>query len=144
MAQTDGPCSRANAWAKLSGSALTMKFTSPWRNSETSLERCRAILTKPSRSNSRPNSAVSGAVYSTNSNPSVPIGLSQRSIRAVGAGASGDMACPFDRNRYGDSMLVTNETHSQPASSDPGTLARGRDDPRRTRPDPDAARRQFG
>src|SRR5690348_3972377 len=34
------------------------------------------------RSNSRCNAAVSGAVYSTNSNPSVPIGFSQSSIAA--------------------------------------------------------------
>src|SRR5665213_2779411 len=75
MAQIDGPCTRAKPWAKLSGSALTMKLTSPWRNSETSLDRCRATFTKPMLSNSRPSAAGSGAVYSTNSKPSVPIGL---------------------------------------------------------------------
>ena len=31
MAQALGPCTRAKAWLKLSGSALMMKFTSPWR-----------------------------------------------------------------------------------------------------------------
>ena len=31
MAQMLGPCTRAKPWAKLSFSALTMKFTSPWR-----------------------------------------------------------------------------------------------------------------
>ena len=31
MAQTEGPCTRAKDWAKLSGSPFRMKFTSPWR-----------------------------------------------------------------------------------------------------------------
>ena len=31
MAQAQGPCSLAKAWAKLSFSPLTMKLTSPWR-----------------------------------------------------------------------------------------------------------------
>ena len=75
MAQMLGPCTRAKPWAKLSGSALTMKFTSPWRYSVTSLDRCFATATKPMLSNSAPSAAGSGAVYSTNSKPSVPIGL---------------------------------------------------------------------
>ena len=31
MAQAEGPWTRAKDWAKLSGSALTMKLISPWR-----------------------------------------------------------------------------------------------------------------
>src|SRR5260221_13298083 len=75
MAQTVGPCPRAKPCATVSGSPLTMEFTSPWRNSETSLERCLATFTKPMLSNSRPSASGSGAVYSTNSKPSVPMGF---------------------------------------------------------------------
>jgi D-3-phosphoglycerate dehydrogenase len=49
--QADGPCTWAKDWAKLSGSALTMKLTSFWRKSVTSLERWRATASKPMRSN---------------------------------------------------------------------------------------------
>ena len=76
MAQADGPCARANPCAKEAGSALMMKLISPWRCSVTFLERCRATTGKPSRSNRLRSSCGSGAVYSTNSKPSVPIGLS--------------------------------------------------------------------
>src|SRR5580700_2340906 len=85
MAQTEGPCSRAKAWAKLSGSALRMKLTSPCLYSVTFFERCRAAATNPICSNSARNCCGSGPVYSTNSNPSVPIGLSHKSC---GAGLS--------------------------------------------------------
>jgi DNA-binding Lrp family transcriptional regulator len=77
MAQMLGPCSRAKRCAKESGSALTMKLISPWRYSSTFLWRCRAMAVKPMRSNSAPIAAGSGAAYSMNSKPSVPIGLSQ-------------------------------------------------------------------
>src|SRR5687768_12671599 len=40
-----------------------------------SLERCRAAAVKPIRSNSTASARVSGAVYSMNSNPSVPAGF---------------------------------------------------------------------
>src|SRR5258707_10645698 len=83
MAQTLGPCTRAKPCAKLSGSPLTMKFTSPWRNSETSLERCLATFTKPMLSNSRPSASGSGAVYSTNSKPSVPMGFAVSASRTL-------------------------------------------------------------
>src|SRR6267154_3538994 len=85
MAQTDGPCRRAKACAKLSGSAFRMKLTSPCLYSVTFFERCRAAATNPICSNSAASCCGSGPVYSTNSNPSVPIGLSQRSC---GAGLS--------------------------------------------------------
>src|SRR5262245_45675547 len=85
MAQTEGPCTRAKPWAKLSFSPLTMKLTSPWRNSDTSLERCRATRTKPMLSNSRPSASGSGAVYSTNSKPSVPIGFTASAATALGS-----------------------------------------------------------
>src|SRR5262245_31023490 len=76
MAHADGPCVRANACPNESGSALMMKLMSPWACSVTFFERCRATAGKPSRSNKVRSSSASGAVYSTNSNPSVPIGLS--------------------------------------------------------------------
>ena len=54
-----------------------MKLTPPWRYSVTFLCRCLAIATKPMLSNKQPSAAGSGAAYSTNSKPSVPIGFSQ-------------------------------------------------------------------
>src|ERR1700716_1650057 len=66
------------AWellGKAVGSALTMKLISPCRYRETSFDRCRAMRLNPMVSNNRPSSAVSGAVYSTNSNPSVARGF---------------------------------------------------------------------
>ncbi len=77
MAQMLGPCRRAKRCAKESGSALTMKLISPWRYSNTFLCRCLAMAVKPMRSNSAPMATGSGAAYSMNSKPSVPIGLSQ-------------------------------------------------------------------
>src|SRR5260221_9801497 len=85
MAQTLGPCTRAKPCAKLSVSPLTMKLTSPWRNSETSLERCRATFVKPMVSNSLPSASGSAAVYSTNSKPSVPVGLVVSAPRSLGS-----------------------------------------------------------
>src|SRR4030095_10720799 len=52
-----------------------MKLQSPCLCSVTSLLLCRATSGKPILVNSERNSSMSGAVYSTNSNPSVPIGL---------------------------------------------------------------------
>ena len=75
MAQTDGPCACANRCPNEPGSALITKLMSPWECSVTFLLRCRATTGKPSRSNRLRSSCGSGAVYSTNSNPSVPIGL---------------------------------------------------------------------
>src|SRR5258706_13212746 len=76
MAQMDGPCRRANRCAKESGSALMMKLIWPCRYRVTFLCRCRAMAANPIVSNTWPNAAGSGAAYSMNSNPSVPIGLS--------------------------------------------------------------------
>ena len=76
MAQAHGPCSSAKRRAKLSGSALTTKLTSPWRYSVTSFERCCATAANPMVSNSRQSFSGSVEAYSTNSKPSVPIGLS--------------------------------------------------------------------
>src|SRR3546814_2230776 len=73
---------RAKLWAKLSGSALRMKLMSPWRYSVTFFERCRATATKPMRSNSAASFSGSGAAYSMNSKPSVPMGFSKRSVRS--------------------------------------------------------------
>src|SRR5436305_842887 len=67
---------RAFRRAKDSGSALMMKLIPPWRWSVTFFERWRATAGKPSRSKSVRSSCGSGAVYSTNSKPSVPMGLS--------------------------------------------------------------------
>src|SRR5205814_681816 len=64
------------------GSAFRMKLTSPCLYSVTFFERCRAAATNPICSNSAASCCGSGPVYSTNSNPSVPIGLSQRSCGA--------------------------------------------------------------
>src|SRR5882757_9105393 len=75
IAQIDGPCKRAKRCANESGSELMMKLMSPCRYSVTRLWRWRAIGTNPSFSNSAPSAAGSGAAYSMNSKPSVPIGL---------------------------------------------------------------------
>src|ERR1700712_2880667 len=77
IAQIDGPCKRAKRCAKESGSAFTRKLISPCLYSVTSLCRCRAIAVNPICSNSCPSATGSGAVYSMNSKPSVPTGLSQ-------------------------------------------------------------------
>src|SRR6185503_18404507 len=83
IAHADGPCSRAKCWPKLSGSALMMKLMSPCLCNVTFLLRCRAVTGKPSRWNSVRSSSGSGPVYSTNSKPSVPTGLS-RGARPLG------------------------------------------------------------
>src|SRR5258708_29915585 len=72
-----------------------MKLTSPCWYSVTFFERCRAAATNPIRSNSAANCAGSGPVYSTNSNPSVPIGLSHRS-RAADSGIATSSTPAFD------------------------------------------------
>src|ERR1700728_4401117 len=69
------PCSCAKRCAKLAGSALMMKLISPCRWSVTLRERWRATAGNPIWLNNDRSSVGSGAVYSTNSNPSVPIGL---------------------------------------------------------------------
>lgn len=76
IAQIDGPCSRAKRCAKESGSALIRKFTPPWRYSVTSL----AMLGDHEAQQFEhlaQRGGESGAAYSMNSNPAVPIGLSQ-------------------------------------------------------------------
>src|SRR6202050_1592655 len=75
MAHAHGPCARANLCAKLSCSALMMKLMSPCRCSVTFFERCRATAGRPMFSNRRRSDSGSGAAYSTNSKPSVRIGL---------------------------------------------------------------------
>src|SRR5688572_11281418 len=97
IAQAEGPCARANCWPKPPGSALMTKLMSPWRCSVTFLLRWRAATGKPMRANSDRRSSGSGAVYSTNSKPSVPIGLSNRSAMAaphLGALATIIHRCP--------------------------------------------------
>ena len=58
------------------------KLMSPCRCSVTFLLRWRAVTGNPMRANSARSCSGSGAVYSTNSKPSVPIGLSNRSAIA--------------------------------------------------------------
>ena len=60
-----------------------MKLISPWRYSSTFLWRCRATALKPMRSNAWPMACGSGAAYSMNSKPSVPMGLSQAAVAFV-------------------------------------------------------------
>src|SRR5574340_380380 len=60
-----------------------MKLIWPCRYSTTSLDRWRAIAAKPIASNRLANVRVSCAVYSTNSNPSVPAGLACGSMRRL-------------------------------------------------------------
>src|SRR3954452_6817103 len=76
IAGADGPCASAKRAAKEPGSALRIRLIPPWRYSVTALERWRATGAKPIVSNSWPRAAGSGWQNSTNSNPSVPIGLS--------------------------------------------------------------------
>ncbi len=83
IAQIDGPCSRAKRCANESGSALRMKLTPPCRYSVTRLCRCLATALKPICSNSAPIAAGSGAAYSMNSKPSVPIGFGQAEVVSV-------------------------------------------------------------
>src|ERR1700761_1097855 len=80
MAQALGPWAVAKRAPWPPGSALTTKLISPWRYSVTALERWRPTARKPMRSNKACKSATLGAVYSTNSKPSVPMGLSHNSI----------------------------------------------------------------
>src|SRR3954468_3202157 len=75
MAHTEGPCFSAKRWPKEPGSALMTKLMSPWECRVTFLLRCWATTGNPSRSNRLRSRVGSGAVYSTNSNPSVPMGL---------------------------------------------------------------------
>jgi hypothetical protein len=96
MAQTLGPCSRANFCANESGSAFRMKLMVPWRYSSTFLWRCLATAVKPMRSKTLPMATGSGAAYSMNSKPSVPMGLSQ----GVKAGASAWLMCGL-RKKWG-------------------------------------------
>src|SRR6185503_20308763 len=77
MAHTLGPCRRAKRCANESCSALRMKLISPCRNSITSLWRWLAMALKPIFSNTAAIAIGSGAAYSMNSKPAVPIGLSQ-------------------------------------------------------------------
>src|SRR5450830_346086 len=80
MALTEAPCTLANSVALLSGSALMMKLIWPWRYRVTFLERWRATAAKPIASSTPAIGCGSGAVYSTNSKPSVPMGLSNKSL----------------------------------------------------------------
>src|SRR5437016_1427200 len=86
-----------------------MKLTSPCLYSVTFFERWRAAATNPIRSKSAANCAGSGPVYSTNSNPSVPIGLSHRSLIAASRAAALDVvntaASANDLQRAGDDFL---------------------------------------
>src|SRR6186713_2407443 len=75
IAQTDGPCAWAKRCPKEPGSALMTKLMSPCECRVTFLLRCCATTGNPSRSNRLRSSWGSGAVYSTNSKPSVPMGL---------------------------------------------------------------------
>src|SRR6185295_8145348 len=78
IAHTEGPCACANFWPNESGSALMMKLMSPWECRVTFLLRWRATTGNPRRSNRPRSSCGSGAVYSTNSKPSVPMGFMER------------------------------------------------------------------
>ena len=80
IAQIDGPWIRAKRCANESGSAFTMKLTCPCRYSVTRLVRWRATALKPICSKTAPSAAGSGAAYSMNSKPSVPIGLAQAEV----------------------------------------------------------------
>ena len=66
---------------------LTTKLMSPWRYSVTRLDLCRATGAKPMVSNSAPSFSGSDEAYSTNSNPSVPIGLD--SVISAGGASCG-------------------------------------------------------
>src|SRR3954454_16877851 len=109
MAQAQGPCTRWKAWAKLSGSAFRMKLTSPCRQSVTCLLRWCATARKPSWVNSASSAGRSGPVNSTNSKPSVPIGLASEMTPASGVrsgGMSMDVASLLmGAGRYGPARL---------------------------------------
>src|SRR5689334_8200883 len=89
MAQAEAPCTRWKDCAKLSGSALTTKLMSPWRQSVTRFERWRATGAKPSEAKVASSCAVSGPVNSTNSKPSVPIGLRSETAPATAVRSGG-------------------------------------------------------
>src|SRR5690242_8547959 len=79
MPHADGPCSAAKYDATLAGSLLTMKLICPWRYSATSFERCTATRENPNDSKTPSSTPGVGEANSTNSKPSSPIGLSNRS-----------------------------------------------------------------
>src|SRR3982751_253810 len=83
MPHAEGPCSAAKNDATLAGSLLTMKLMSPWRYSATSFERCTATRENPSDSKTPSSTPGVGEANSTNSKPSSPIGLSNKS--AIGS-----------------------------------------------------------
>src|SRR4051812_29466568 len=73
-----------------------MKLMSPWRNNETSFERCRATSLKPSLVNTGSSVPGFGDANSTNSNPIRPIGLSNRSAIPVLHANGSDAASSVD------------------------------------------------
>src|SRR5690606_20822138 len=78
MAQALGPCFSPNSRTCPVGLPLSTILMSCCWNSQTSLERCLAVSVKPIWVNSVRNCAIPsafGAVNSTNSKPSVPMGL---------------------------------------------------------------------
>ncbi len=79
MATALGPCSLEKSAAWLSSWALIRKLMSPWRWRVMSCVRCLATAGKPNLANRSRSSWGSGAAYSTNSKPSVPIGFSRPS-----------------------------------------------------------------
>src|SRR5215831_12889508 len=79
MPHAEGPCSAAKYAPVLLGSRLTMKLMSPWRYSETSLDRWRATSAKPSMPSTGSSTSGVGEANSTNSKPIKPSGFSKRS-----------------------------------------------------------------
>src|SRR3954470_8798097 len=71
-----------------------MKLQSPCLCRVTFLLLCRATSGNPILVNKERNSSMSGAVYSTNSNPSVPIGFSRpRMVFSAACVAIGSLLC---------------------------------------------------
>src|SRR4030095_7565450 len=115
MAQTEGPCACANCWPKEPCSAFMTKLMSPCECSVTFLLRCRATTGKPRRSNRLRSNCGSGAVYSTNSNPSVPIGLKDGELMELSATTG-------LRNEIDLVSIVTNAATPETASGEISAL----------------------
>jgi Lrp/AsnC family transcriptional regulator, leucine-responsive regulatory protein len=77
-----GPCRRAKRCAKRVGLGVDDEVDAALAVQQHVLVPVRAIALKPRRSNSSPMATGSGAAYSMNSKPSVPIGLSQAGVIA--------------------------------------------------------------
>ena len=87
-----GPWAATKSLAVAVGLRIDQKLISPWRYSVTFLERWRPPAQNPWARTARAIPQDSGCAYSTNSKPSVPIGLSALTVAAGASCGNGPMA----------------------------------------------------